>query len=135
MDVSFLDQLQHLQQLLLKKQEAANEATTTTATGTTVTGVTLQQSSSVKFDKKLLDFDYGEEEDDEVQVASQASAGAATSPKISAQQVMSAQHSVMTAASNNLESLGLLLANPEVIKVSWNKQYSLLCSVVGVSCL
>lgn len=92
MDVSFLDQLQHLQQLLLKKQEAVNEAT----------------QSSVKFDKKLLDFDYGEEEDDEVQVA--------TSPKM-AQQVMS-QHTVMTTASNNLESLGLLLANPEVMKVS-----------------
>lgn len=88
MDVSFLDQLQHLQQLLLKKQEAANETT----------------QSSVKFDKKLLDFDYGEEEDDDVQVA--------TSPKLS--QVVMSQHSAITTATNNLESLGILLANPEV---------------------
>jgi RNA-binding protein 16 len=90
MDVSFLDQLQHLQQLLLKKQEAANEAT----------------QSSVKFDKKLLDFDYGEEEDDDVQVA--------TSPKMN-QSIMS-QHNAVASATNNLESLGLLLTNPEVGK-------------------
>lgn len=90
MDVSFLDQLQHLQQLLLKKQEA-NEAT---------------QSSGVKFDKKLLDFDYGEEEDEDVLVTS-------TSPKLS--QAAMQQHSAIAAATNNLESLSYLLANPEVI--------------------
>lgn len=84
MDVAFLDQLQHLQQLLLKKQEAANES-----------------QNSVKFDKKLLDFDYGEEEDDDVMVASSP---AAATTAIS-------QHN---AASGSLESLGLLLTNPEV---------------------
>lgn len=77
--------------MLLKKQEAANEAT-----------------SSVKFDKKLLDFDYGEEEDDDVQVA--------TSPKMS--QAAISQHNAIATATNNLESLGLLLANPEVFQVN-----------------
>ena len=89
MDVSFLDQLQHLQQLLLKKQEAANEST----------------QSSVKFDKKLLDFDYGEEEDDDVQVA--------TSPKMT-QAAINQHNALAAAATNNLESLSLLLANPDV---------------------
>ncbi|XP_014233999.1 splicing factor, arginine/serine-rich 15 [Trichogramma pretiosum] len=84
------NKLMHLQQLLLKKQEAAsNEAS---------------QSSSVKFDKKLLDFDYGEEEDDDI----------STSPKLS--QNALAQHNAMTSATNNLESLGLLLTNPEVLR-------------------
>lgn len=88
MDLSYVDQLQHLQQLLLKKQESTKES-----------------SSSVKFDKKLLDFDYGEEEDDDV--------GTSTSP---AHASSLAQHNTMTAA-NNLESLGLLLANPEVKQI------------------
>lgn len=87
MDASFLDQLQHLQQLLLKKQEAANE-----------------QKSSVKFDKKLLDFDYGEEEDDDVVVASSPAATAVAN---------AAQHNAVSTG-NSLESLGLLLTNPEV---------------------
>lgn len=73
----------------MKKQEAANEAT---------------QSGGVKFDKKLLDFDYGEEEDEDVMVTS-------TSPKLS--QVALQQHNALAAA-NNLESLSYLLANPEV---------------------
>lgn len=87
MDASFLDQLQHLQQLLLKKQEAANE-----------------QKSSVKFDKKLLDFDYGEEEDDDVVVASSPATTAASNV---------GQHNAVSTG-NSLESLGLLLTNPEV---------------------
>ena len=88
MDVSFIDQLQHLQQLLLKKQESASTEPS--------------QGSSVKFDRKLLDFDYGEEEDDDV----------ATSPKVS--QATLAQQSLLATASNNIESLGFLLSNPEV---------------------
>lgn len=85
MDVNFLDQLQHLQQLLLKKQEAANET-----------------QSSVKFDKKLLDFDYGEEEDDDVMITNSPSTTANAS-----------QHNAPGTA-GGLESLGLLLTNPEV---------------------
>lgn len=82
--------MQHLQQLLLKKQEVTNESKT-----------------SVKFDKKLLDFDYGEEEDDDVVVASSpTTATAATS-----------QHNAVS-TSNSLESLGLLLTNPEVLTFS-----------------
>lgn len=88
MDVNFLDQLQHLQQLLLKKQEAANEA-----------------QSSVKFDKKLLDFDYGEEEDDDVVVTSSSPA---VNPSIN-------QHNTVS-TTGSLESLGLLLTNPEVLR-------------------
>lgn len=88
MDVSFLDQLQHLQQLLLKKQESTNE-----------------QKSSVKFDKKLLDFDYGEEEDDDVVVASSPAATAGSN---------TGQHNTVSTG-NSLESLGLLLTNPEVL--------------------
>lgn len=86
-DATFLDQLQHLQQLLLKKQDTANEP-----------------KSSVKFDKKLLDFDYGEEEDDDVVVTN--------SPNTT----MSAniQHNAIS-TNSSLESLGLLLANPEVL--------------------
>lgn len=87
MDASFLDQLQHLQQLLLKKQESTNE-----------------QKSSVKFDKKLLDFDYGEEEDDDVVVANSPAATAASN---------AGQHNVVSTG-NSLESLGILLTNPEV---------------------
>ena len=82
-DLAFLDQIQHLRQLLIKKQETANESQT-----------------SVKFDKKLLDFDYGEEEDDDVMIASSP---AAATTAIN-------QHN---AASGSLESLGLLLTNPE----------------------
>lgn len=89
MDASFLDQLQHLQQLLLKKQEAANEP-----------------KSSVKFDKKLLDFDYGEEEDDDVVVTN--SPNTATSANT--------QHNAVP-TNSGLESLGLLLANPEVFTI------------------
>lgn len=85
-DASFLDQLQHLQQLLLKKQEATSET-----------------QSSVKFDKKLLDFDYGEEEDDDVMVANSPAAAATAG-----------QHGA--GASGSLESLGLLLTNPEVLR-------------------
>ena len=88
MDVSFLDQLQHLQQLLLKKQEPTNE-----------------QKSSVKFDKKLLDFDYGEEEDDDVVVAANSPTATTASN--------SGQHNTVSTG-NSLESLGLLLTNPEV---------------------
>lgn len=72
--------------MLLKKQKAANEP-----------------KSSVKFDKKLLDFDYGEEEDDDVVVTN--SPNATTSANT--------QHNAVT-ANSSLESLGLLLANPEV---------------------
>lgn len=84
MDASFL---LHLQQLLLEKQEAANE-----------------QKSSVKFDKKLLDFDYGEEEDDDVVVANSPAATTASN---------AVQHNAVSTG-NSLESLGLLLTNPEV---------------------
>lgn len=87
MDASFLDQLQHLQQLLLKKQESASE-----------------QKSSVKFDKKLLDFDYGEEEDDDVVVANSPTTTTTSN---------TGQHNAVSAG-NSLESLGLLLTNPEV---------------------
>lgn len=86
MDSSIFDQLQCLQQLLLKKQDVANES-----------------KSSVKFDKKLLDFDYGEEEDDDVVIANSPNATASTNT----------QHNTMS-TNNSLESLGLLLANPEV---------------------
>lgn len=85
MDSSFIDQLQHLQQLLLKKD------------------VTNEPKSSVKFDKKLLDFDYGEEEDDDVVVTNSPNTAASTNT----------QHNAVSA--NSLESLGLLLANPEVL--------------------
>lgn len=87
-DASFFDQLQQLhmvQELFLKKQEA-NEP-----------------KSSVKFDKKLLDFDYGEEEEDDVVVTN--SPNAATSANT--------QHNAIS-TNNSLGSLGLLLTNPEV---------------------
>lgn len=86
MDSSIFDQLQCLQQLLLKKQDVANES-----------------KSSVKFDKKLLDFDYGEEEDDDVVIANSPNATASTNT----------QHNTIS-TNNSLESLGLLLTNPEV---------------------
>ncbi|KAL6447499.1 hypothetical protein ACFW04_000014 [Cataglyphis niger] len=88
MDSSIFDQLQCLQQLLLKKQDAANEP-----------------KSSVKFDKKLLDFDYGEEEDDDVVIAN--------SPNTTA--LVNTQHNAVS-TNSSLESLGLLLANPEVLR-------------------
>lgn len=87
MDSSIFDQLQCLQQLLLKKQDVVNEP-----------------KSSVKFDKKLLDFDYGEEEDDDVVIAN--------SPNTAAS--VNTQHNAAS-ANSSLESLGLLLANPEVL--------------------
>ncbi|XP_025989646.1 SR-related and CTD-associated factor 4 isoform X2 [Solenopsis invicta] len=86
MDSNIFDQLQHLQQLLLKKD------------------VTSEQKSSVKFDKKLLDFDYGEEEDDDVVVTSPNAAASANT-----------QHNAAS-TNSSLESLGLLLANPEVLR-------------------
>lgn len=86
MDSSFIDQLQHLQQLLLKKD------------------ITNEPKSSVKFDKKLLDFDYGEEEDDDVVVTNSPNAAASTNT----------QHNAVS-TNSSLESLGLLLANPEVL--------------------
>lgn len=85
MDASFLDQLQHLQQILLKNKEATNDA-----------------QSSVKFDKKLLDFDYGEEEEDD--------SIRATSP------TSATPLNQYNQAAGSLESLGLLLTNPEVCK-------------------
>lgn len=87
MDSSIFDQLQCLQQLLLKKQDVANEP-----------------KSSVKFDKKLLDFDYGEEEDDDVVIANSPNATA----------LVNTQHNAVS-TNSSLESLGLLLANPEVL--------------------
>ena len=48
-DTNLIQQLQHLQQLLMKQQDAS----------------TRQETDQVKFDKKLLDFDYGSEEDDD----------------------------------------------------------------------
>lgn len=87
MDSSIFDQLQCLQQLLLKKQDVASEP-----------------KSSVKFDKKLLDFDYGEEEDDDVVISNSPNATASTNT----------QHNAIS-TNNSLESLGLLLANPEVL--------------------
>lgn len=62
-----------------------------------------EPKSSVKFDKKLLDFDYGEEEDDDVVVTNSPNAATSTNT----------QHNTVT-TNNSLESLGLLLANPEV---------------------
>jgi len=85
-DPSFFDQLQHLQQLLMKK-DVANEP-----------------KSSVKFDKKLLDFDYGEEEDDDVVVTNSPNTAASANT----------QHNTVS-TNSSLESLGLLLANPEVL--------------------
>ena len=85
MDSSIFDQLQCLQQLLLKKQDVVNEP-----------------KSSVKFDKKLLDFDYGEEEDDDVIIANSPSTITSAD----------AQHNAVS-ANNSLESLGLF-TNPEV---------------------
>lgn len=85
MDASFIDQLQHLQELIMKKQEA-NEP-----------------KSCVKFDKKLLDFDYGEEEDDDVVVTNSPNAATSTNNQHNAVQTNS-----------SLGSLGLLLTNPEV---------------------
>jgi len=89
MDPSIFDQLQCLQQLLLKKQDVANEP-----------------KSSVKFDKKLLDFDYGEEEDDDVVISNSPNATASSNT----------QHNTIS-TNNSLESLGLLLANPEVVNI------------------
>ncbi|XP_011263700.1 protein SCAF8 [Camponotus floridanus] len=88
MDPSIFDQLQCLQQLLLKKQD-----------------VTSEPKSSVKFDKKLLDFDYGEEEDDDVVISNSPNATASSNT----------QHNTIS-TNNSLESLGLLLANPEVLR-------------------
>ncbi|XP_072743913.1 uncharacterized protein Isha [Anoplolepis gracilipes] len=88
MDSSIFDQLQCLQQLLLKKQDVANEP-----------------KSSVKFDKKLLDFDYGEEEDDDVVIANSPNATVS----------VNTQHNAVS-TNSSLESLGLLLANPEVLR-------------------
>jgi len=85
-DPVFLDQLQHLQQILLKTKDTSNES-----------------KSSVKFDKKLLDFDYGEEEDDDVVVTN--SPNTTTSANT--------QHNAIS-TNSSLESLGLLLTNPEV---------------------
>jgi hypothetical protein len=84
-DPVFLDQLQHLQQILLKTKDTSNEP-----------------KSSVKFDKKLLDFDYGEEEDDDVVVTN--SPNTTTSANT--------QHNAIS-TNSSLESLGLLLTNPE----------------------
>jgi len=69
----------------LKKQDATNEP-----------------KSSVKFDKKLLDFDYGEEEDDDVVVTNSPNTTSANT-----------QHNAVS-TNSSLESLGLLLTNPEV---------------------
>ncbi|KAF7989878.1 hypothetical protein HCN44_008552 [Aphidius gifuensis] len=96
-DATFLDQLQHLHQLLLKKQDASNEA-----------------QNSVKFDKKLLDYDYGEEEDDDVIIANSPATGTSSSTN---------QHNPST--SSNLESLGLLLANPEVLRQLQTLQHTM----------
>ena len=49
MDTNLIQQLQHLQQLLLKQQDVSAR----------------QETDQVKFDKKLLDFDYGSEDDDD----------------------------------------------------------------------
>lgn len=87
MDVSILDQLHHLQQLFIKKQEVTNEP-----------------KSSVKFDKKLLEYDYGEEEDDDVVVTNSPNTAGLTNT----------QHNAVS-TNSGLESLGLLLTNPEVL--------------------
>ncbi|XP_046471550.1 SR-related and CTD-associated factor 4 isoform X1 [Neodiprion pinetum] len=89
-DATLLAQLQHLQQLLLKKQEAA-----------TVN----ENQSLVKFDKKLLDFDYDEEEDDD---------GIMGSSPIAMQSNLGQHNS--GPAGGSLEGLGTLLTNPEVLK-------------------
>jgi RNA-binding protein 16 len=48
-DANIIQQLQHLQQLLMKQQDSSVR----------------QEADQVKFDKKLLDFDYGSDDDDE----------------------------------------------------------------------
>jgi RNA-binding protein 16 len=48
-DSNIIQQLQHLQQLLMKQQDSSAR----------------QETDQVKFDKKLLDFDYGSDDDDE----------------------------------------------------------------------
>jgi RNA-binding protein 16 len=49
LDANIIQQLQHLQQLLMKQQDSSAR----------------QEADQVKFDKKLLDFDYGSDDDDE----------------------------------------------------------------------
>lgn len=48
-DANIIQQLQHLQQLLMKQQDSSAR----------------QETDQVKFDKKLLDFDYGSDDDDD----------------------------------------------------------------------
>ena len=50
MDANIIQQLQQLQHILIKQQQDSS---------------TRQEADQVKFDKKLLDFDYGSEEDDD----------------------------------------------------------------------
>lgn len=91
MDPTILDQLRQI--FMKQQQDPVNEP-----------------KSSVKFDKKLLDFDYGEEEDDDVVVTS--------SPNIAA--TTNTQHNTVS-TNSGLESLGVLLTNPEVLKIELNK--------------
>ena len=56
--------------------------------------------------RKLLDFDYGEEEDDDVVVANSPTTTTTSN---------TGQHNAVSAG-NSLESLGLLLTNPEVLR-------------------
>lgn len=49
MDTNLIQQLQHQQQLRLKQQDVSAR----------------QETDQVKFDKKLLDFDYGSEDEDD----------------------------------------------------------------------
>jgi RNA-binding protein 16 len=53
-DANIIQQLQQLQQLLMKQQDSSVR----------------QEADQVKFDKKLLDFDYGSDDDDDNAVPS-----------------------------------------------------------------
>lgn len=90
MDPTIIDQL--CQIFMKQQQDPVNEP-----------------KSSVKFDKKLLDFDYGEEEDDDVVVTNSPNIAASTNT----------QHNAVS-ANSGLEGLGVLLANPEVLKTIKN---------------
>ncbi|XP_071439478.1 uncharacterized protein, partial [Hetaerina americana] len=94
-DPNVIQQLQQLQQLLLKQQNQHAEAR--------------EAEDQVKFDKKLLDFDYGEEEDED--------GGNQTNSSDNLQQhhqPLAPQQQISNSAS--IDSLGSILSNPEVLR-------------------
>ncbi|XP_054270255.1 SR-related and CTD-associated factor 4-like isoform X3 [Macrosteles quadrilineatus] len=92
LDVNLIQQLQQLQTMLLD-QQADNKTKSA-------------ESDQIKFDKKLLDFDYGEEEDED-------------GPPQHHQhqhQHQHQQHHQQQQVVAGLDSLGSILANPEVLR-------------------